>query len=46
MSSIIMYVRKPSDAAPRSPDPPTADDTALADRAAWAATMAACAATA
>ena len=28
MSSIIVYVRKPSDAAPRSPDPPVTDDTA------------------
>ena len=29
MSSITMYVRKVSDAAPRSPDPSITDDTAF-----------------
>jgi hypothetical protein len=46
VSSISMYVRKPSDAASRSPDPSANAETACAARAACAAMMAACAATA
>jgi len=46
MSSMLMYSRKLSPAAARSPDPSITEDTSLADRAAWATTMAACTATA
>ena len=43
VSSIIMYVLKPSDAASRSPEPSSTDAVALAERPAWATRMAACA---
>ena len=46
ISSMVMYSRKLSEAAARSPDPLATEATSFAERAAWATTMAACTATA